>query len=215
MKRGVELIMFDLDGTLADTGQDLAKAVNHVRSGFKLEPLEHRLICGHVGRGVEYLMRHTLPDEHLGRLGEALNQFLQYYERHLLESTELYPHVLDTLDYFSKKKKVIVTNKPQGLTVSLLKGLGIVTCFDAVLGGDSGPRKKPDPEPLRRVLACFDVEPVKAVMVGDGNTDIEAGKGAGVHTCGVTYGLGRIEELREAKPDFLIDDLRQLTEHFC
>jgi phosphoglycolate phosphatase-like HAD superfamily hydrolase len=68
---------------------------------------------------------------------------------------------------------------------------------------------------LRRVLACFDVEPVKAVMVGDGNTDIEAGKGAGVHTCGVTYGLGRIEELREAKPDFLIDDLRQLTEHFC
>jgi phosphoglycolate phosphatase len=99
--------------------------------------------------------------------------------------------------------------------LAVLGGLGIEPCFDAILGGDSVPRKKPDPAPLHKVLAAFSAPPVRALMVGDGDTDIEAGKKAGVVTCGVTYGLGKTEELIAAKPDFLIDDFRQLTEYFC
>jgi len=141
--------------------------------------------------------------------------FLEHYENHLLETTVLYPHVHETLDYFEKKTKVVVSNKLHRFTVSVLKGLGIGTCFDAILGGDSVAQKKPDPEALNRVLCAFGVSPVMALMVGDGSTDIEAGKRAGVYTCGVTYGLGKKEELIEARPDLLVDDLRRLTEHFC
>lgn len=214
MKREIELIMFDLDGTLAATGQDLANGVNHVRKSFGLEPLERRWVDGHVGRGVDHLLSRTLPQEFSGCVDEAMRLFLQYYERHMLDTTKLYPRVWETLDYFGNKKRAIVTNKSYHLTVELLGGLGIGELFDAIVGGDSGPRKKPDPEPLRRVLGAFAVAPERAVMVGDGAIDIEAGKGAGVYTCGVSYGLGDSAELQAAGPDLVIDDLWQLTEHF-
>lgn len=214
MKREIELIMFDLDGTLADTGEDLASAVNHVRTSFSLKPLDPRWINGHVGRGVEYLLRYSLPEKFLDQLDEAMRIFLEHYQEHLLDTTTLYPRAQQTLEYFRDKKRVIVSNKPYHLTVGVLKGLGIEACFDAIIGGDSGPGKKPDPAPVKHVLASFGVVPGKAVMVGDVDTDVEAGKGAGVHTCAVTYGFGKIVELLEARPDFLIDDLWKLTEHF-
>lgn len=207
--------MFDLDGTLANTGKDLANAVNHARSRLSLGPLEERLVYGHVGRGVEHLIRSSLPEGEQARFKEAMEVFLDHYENHLLDTTVLYPHVTEILEYFKNKRRAVVSNKLYRLTLSVLKGLGIEGCFDAILGGDSAPQKKPDPEPLRRVLAAFGVDPAKAVFVGDGGADIEAGKRAGVFTCGVTYGLGAREELVGAGPDFILDDLRELTEHFC
>ncbi len=215
MKREIDVVMFDLDGTLADTGQDLASAVNYVRSTLRLEPLEDRVVYGNVGKGVEHLLRSSLPRAYQERFQEVMELFLGRYENHLLDTTVLYPHVRETLDYFRIKKRVVVSNKLHRLTLSVLRGLGIEPCFDAILGGDSVPRKKPDPDPLHQVLATFGVSPAKALMVGDGGTDVEAGKRAEVLTCGVTYGLGRPEELIAAKPDFLIDDIRQLTEYFC
>ena len=215
MKREIDLVMFDLDGTLADTGQDLASAVNYVRSYLSLEPLDDRVVYGHVGRGVEHLLRSSLPESYQGRFQDVMELFLKRYENHLLDTTVLYPHVQETLYYFEKKKRAVVSNKLYRLTLSVLRGLGIEPCFDAILGGDSVPEKKPDPGPLNQVLATFDVRPVKALMVGDGGTDVEAGKRAGVVTCGVTYGLAKPEEIFAAKPDFLVDDLRQLTEYFC
>ncbi len=215
MKREIDLVIFDLDGTLADTGQDLANAVNYARFRLNLEPLEDRLIYSHVGRGTEYLIRSSLPEKCQHRFREAMGLFLERYENHLLDTTVLYPYVKETLDYFRRKRRVVVSNKLHRLTLSVLRGLGIEVCFDAVLGGDSVPQKKPDPEPLNQILAAFGVSPAKALMIGDGGTDIEAGKRAGVYTCGVTYGLGKREELVRAKPDLLVDDLRQLTVHFC
>lgn len=207
--------MFDLDGTLADTGKDLVRSVNYVRSRFGLEPLEARSVYDHVGRGAEHLIRSSLPERFRDRFQEAREIFLEYYERHLLDNTVLYPRVRETLDHFKNKKRVLVSNKLHRLTVPILRGLEVESCFDAVLGGDSLPQKKPDPEPLRQALRTFGVRPRRAVMVGDGSTDVEAGKKAGVWTCGVTYGLGRKEEIVAAGPDLLIDDIGQLMEHFC
>ncbi|MBI2986505.1 MAG: HAD-IA family hydrolase [Deltaproteobacteria bacterium] len=215
MKRRIDLIMFDLDGTLADTGQDLADAVNYVRSRLHLAPLDDRLVYSHVGRGAEHLLRGSLPEKCQDRFQEVMGLFLKRYESHLLDTTVLYPHVKETLDYFREKKRVVVTNKLHRFTVLVLRGLGIEDYFDAILGGDSVPQKKPDPGPLNQVLTTFGVRPVKALMVGDGGMDIEAGKRAGVLTCGVTYGLGDKEELAAAKPNFLVDDLRQLSDYFC
>ena len=206
--------MFDLDGTLADTGRDLAISLNYTRSCLDLAPLEERWVYGQVGRGVEHLLRSCLPEGHQERFREAMGLFLGHYENHLLDNTVLYPHVREALDYFDTKRRVVVSNKLRGLTVSVLKGLGIRDCFDAILGGDSIVNKKPDPEPLNRVLSRFEIRPEKALMVGDSGTDVEAGKRAGVYTCGVTYGLGKREELIRAGPDILIDDIEQLTEHF-
>jgi 2-phosphoglycolate phosphatase len=213
MKRDVELIMFDLDGTLAATGRDLADAVNTVRFRLELEPLDDRLVYSHVGRGVEYLLRHSLPPAYQDKFEEVMDIFLKHYEEHLLDTTVLYPSVEETLERFSGKKKAVVTNKRQYLASAVLRGLGIEACFDAVIGGDCGMNKKPDPSCIRHLLDRFKIAPDKAVIVGDGDTDIEAGRRADVHTCAVTYGLGDKEQLAAAEPDFMIDDLKELTQY--
>jgi phosphoglycolate phosphatase len=215
MKRPIDLIMFDLDGTLADTGPDLADSVNYTRSRFELTGLPKQLIYTHVGRGVEYLLRHAVAEEAPSQFSEIMRVFLEYYQQHLLDNTVLYPHVTEVLDYFGDKRNAVVTNKLHHLAVTVLRGLGIEDRFDIVLGGDSGAEKKPDPALLRLVLTEFQIIPANALMVGDGDTDIHAGKCAGVITCGVTYGLANKGDLLAAKPDLLIDDLAQLTRDFC
>jgi phosphoglycolate phosphatase len=215
MKKAVDLVMFDLDGTLADTGRDLADAVNHTRAHFNLPPLPDSLVKSHVGRGVEYLLKHSLPEESPHRFPEVMHVFIERYENHLLDTTVLYPHVYETLEFFCSKRKVVVSNKMHRLTVAVLRGLGVDKEFDTILGGDSAPQKKPDPALLVHALDRFQIAAKRAVMIGDGDTDIAAGKGAGVVTCGVTYGLGSKEDLVAASPDFLVDDLSELPKFFC
>jgi phosphoglycolate phosphatase len=214
MRREVDLVMFDLDGTLANTGRDLANAVNHTRAHFALAPLPDSLVHVHVGRGVEHLLKHTLPEEIPDHFEEIMQVFVEWYENHLLDTTVLYPSVHDVLDYFRDKRRVVVSNKMHRFTVAVLRGLGVEEEFDVILGGDSGPQKKPHPGLLNAALDRFGFSPSQAVIVGDGDTDIEAGKRAGVITCGVTYGLGSKEDLVAAEPDILIDDLIELADYF-
>ena len=215
MKRRLDLLMFDLDGTLADTGPDLANSVNYTRAQFDLAPLPRQLIYAHVGRGVDYLLRHALSEVTTKHFSAVLRIFLDHYEIHLLDKTTLYPHVEDVLDHFGNKRNVVVTNKLHRLAVAVLRGLRVEERFDAIWGGDSGPEKKPHPALLHTVLEQFQITPANALMVGDGDTDVEAGQRAGVVTCGVTYGLGNKDDLIASKPDFLIDDLAELQRYFC
>ena len=215
MKKPIDLLMFDLDGTLADTGRDLADAVNFTRAYFNLPKLPDDAVLTHVGRGVEHLLKQALPEENPERFEEVLRVFLRRYEDHLLDATVLYPHVQQTLEHFRDKRRAVVSNKMHRLTVAVLRGLGVENCFDVILGGDSAPQKKPDPALLRRALARFDVPAERALMVGDGDIDIEAGKRAGVVTCGVTYGLGRKQDIIAAAPDFIIDSLSELAGYIC
>lgn len=215
MKKQVELLMFDLDGTLAATGRDLATSVNYIRAGLGLEPLDEAIVFGRIGHGTEYLLQTTLPDRFLDRFEEILGRFLAHYEAHLLDTTVLYPHVAETLDRFAGKKKAVVTNKRLYLAEAVLRGLGVEKFFDTIVGGDCGLNKKPDPSSIHHVLSRFGVDRNEAMIVGDGETDIDAGKAAGVFTCGVTYGLCAREKLAAFKPDLLIDDLDELADHIC
>ena len=215
MKRRIDLVMFDLDGTLADTGQDLADAVNHTRAHFDLEPLHEALIHSHVGRGVEHLLRHSLPEDSADHFAEVMRVFLARYEGHLLDTTILYPGVHEILYYFRGKRRVVVSNKMHRLTVAVLRGLGVDKQFDAILGGDSAAEKKPHPALIHDALDRFGILPAHALIVGDGDTDVEAGRRAGVITCGVTYGLGNKEGLIAAQPDVLIGALAELSGYFC
>jgi 2-phosphoglycolate phosphatase len=215
MKKSVDLLMFDLDGTLANTGRDLADAVNYTREHFALPPLPDALVKSHVGRGPEYLLKHSLPEKFPDCFQEVMRVFLGRYEDHLVDTTVLYPNVEEILEFFRGKKKVVISNKLHYLTSAVLRGLGVEGRFDAILGGDSGPEKKPHPALLIQVLERFQVDANQTIFVGDSDVDIEAGKRAGVMTCGVTYGLGSKEDLIAASPDFLIDDLSELPRFFC
>jgi HAD superfamily hydrolase (TIGR01509 family) len=215
MKRSIDLVMFDLDGTLADTGRDLADAVNFTRARFNLAVLPDAAVLVHVGRGVEHLLRQAIPEQTAGRFGDVLRIFLERYEGHLLDSTVLYPSACETLDYFRDKRRALVSNKLHRLTVTVVRGLGIEPCFDIILGGDSAPHKKPHPALLQQVLAYCRVPPERALMIGDGNIDIQAGKQAGVLTCGVTYGLGAKQDVIAASPDFIVDRLAEIPRYFC
>lgn len=205
--------MFDLDGTLAATGRDLANSVNYVRAVLNLEPLDDAYVYRSVGHGTEHLIRSSLPEGYENRFDEILARFLRHYEEHLLDTTVLYPRVVEILERFGGKKKAVVTNKRLGLSLAVLRGLGIEGRFDAIVGGDSGFDKKPDPASIRHVLATLKVEPGRALMIGDGEPDVKAGRAAGVGTCGVTYGLCREEDLAAARPDFLIGDLGELENY--
>jgi HAD superfamily hydrolase (TIGR01509 family) len=164
---------------------------------------------------VEYLIRHALPEKSPDDFQQVLHVFLGHYERHLLDRTVLYPGVRDVLDYFCAKRKVVVSNKMYRLTLAVVRGLGVEDCFDAIFGGDSAAEKKPHPALLHVALRRFHLSAARAVIVGDGDTDIEAGKRAGVMTCGVTYGLADKSDLIAAAPDLLIDDLTELYDYFC
>ena len=215
MKKTVDLVMFDLDGTLADTGHDLADAVNFTRAHFDRGALPDQAIYAHVGRGVEHLLKHALPEESPHHFDDVMRVFLDHYEHHLLDRTVLYPGAREILEYFRDKRRVVISNKIERLAVAVVRGLGVDDQFDTILGGDSAAEKKPHPALLNLVLRRFQIPPGRALMVGDGDTDIDAGKGAGVITCGVTYGLGNKDDLIAAKPDFLIEDLSQLSVYFC
>jgi phosphoglycolate phosphatase len=206
--------MFDLDGTLADTGQDLANSVNFTRGQFNLGSLAAHSVYRHIGRGVDHLLKHAIPELGQDHFAEVRDIFLRHYEEHLLDQTELYPGIRKVLDDFSNKRRAVVSNKFHRLAVKLLDGLGVANCFDAILGGDSAAEKKPDPALLNAALKQVRLPAARAVMVGDGDIDIEAGKRAGVMTCGVTYGLGDKNDLMAAKPDVLIHRPSELTDYF-
>ena len=169
----------------------------------------------HIGRGVEHLLKHALSEQAPAHGHEALRVFLEHYEQHLLDRTVLYPGVREALNRFSAKRRAVVSNKIHRFALAIVRGLGVEGCFDAIFGGDSAAEKKPHPALLRAALKKFHLPAARALMIGDSDTDIEAGKRAGVATCGVTYGLGNKDGLRAAQPDILIDDLGELCDHFC
>ena len=215
MKKSVDLVMFDLDGTLADTGHDLVDSVNFTRGHFNLPPLPAPAVHANVGRGVEHLLKQSFPEAWEANFRTIMQVFLERYENHLLDRTVLYPGAVEILRYFRGKRRAVVSNKMHRLTLAVVQGLGVAAEFDAILGGDSIAEKKPHPAMLQSVLQQFHIDPANALIVGDGDTDIEAGKRAAVITCGVTYGLGNKDAMRAAGPDVTIDSLVELADFFC
>jgi len=112
--------MFDLDGTLADTGQDLADSVNFTRGQFNLGSLPAHSVYRHIGRGVDHLLKHAIPELGQVYFEEIRDVFLRHYEEHLLDQTALYPGIRKVLDGFSDKRRAVVSNKFHRLAVKLL-----------------------------------------------------------------------------------------------
>ncbi len=209
-----KLLVFDLDGTLADTRTDLACAVNHALRNLSLRELAGDIIAGFVGDGLSRLMQRSLKaaGANQGGLDKSIDLFRAHYKEHLVDNTVLYPGVADALRGVSEQKMVVLTNKPHRYSTPVLEHLGIRSLFAEVYGGDTFPTKKPDPFPLREIMKEHGAERNETLMIGDSLIDIAAARAAGVRICAVSYGFTPREKLADLHPDWLIYDLRQLLD---
>jgi len=207
-----DLIIFDLDGTLIDSSQDIAWCANRTLESMGYTGKDPAEIVGHIGWGVKPLLEKLMPEESPERITEARLKFLAVYGEHLVVETTLYPGVVDVLDQFTRagKKLAVVTNKPEGLAAGILEVMKLDGYFRLVLGGDSLPNRKPHPEPIEKAIKELGASPDRTIVVGDSPVDCEAAKGAGAYAIGAAYGFRGKDELVAAGCDIIIDDFSSL-----
>ena len=208
----LKLLVFDLDGTLADTGADLAESVNRTLQSLGMAPRPGAEILGFVGDGVRKLIERSLGEAYPARFDEALKQFKGIYAEHLLDHTTLYPGVLEVLQYFGGKDKVLITNKTREFTLAICRGLGIAGFFKEIIAADSTEFMKPDHRLLIPLFERFGATPGATLVVGDGVNDILLARNAGARSCAFLNGLGKREELLSLRPDFTIEKMIELKE---
>jgi len=217
--RLIRLFLFDLDGTLVDSREDIARAVNAVLMKVGRNPLSMATVQQFVGDGVEALVERALRasadrEPEAGQVRAGVELMIQEYERHLFDASCLYPGVRQTLDALHRAKMGLISNKLEALARRVLQGFHLAHHFSVVMGGDSLPQRKPDPAPLRAAMTRCDAQPWETVMVGDSRNDVLAGKAAGVTTCGFAGGFRGREELQAAGSDIIIDNFSDLLRHF-
>jgi phosphoglycolate phosphatase len=210
----MDLVIFDLDGTLIDSKEDLSCAVNAARSHFGLPALLNETVYSYVGEGAPTLIRRALgPGASEEEIAAALAYFLAYYHDHMIDHTVLYPGVPETLDRLSAAgvKMAVLTNKPVRMSRAIVDALGVARHFERVYGGNSFDQKKPHPIGIATLLAEFSAAPARCMMVGDSAVDIRTARNANVKACGVTYGF-QPETLAAEPPDLLFDHIEQLAD---
>ncbi|MBV9267871.1 MAG: HAD-IA family hydrolase [Acidobacteriaceae bacterium] len=206
------LFVFDLDGTLIDSVEDLTRAVNATRAHFNMGPLSEDAVKSYVGHGATVLMRHALGPSASGQmLADGLSFFLDFYGEHALDYTHLYPGIRSMLDDLRSLEHVaaVLTNKPSAVANKILSGLGIAKHFFRVYGGDSLKAKKPDPVGVHTLINESATDRKATLVVGDSAVDVETARNAGVRSCGVTWGL-QPHALEMSRPDILIAKPHQL-----
>ncbi|MDW8130412.1 MAG: phosphoglycolate phosphatase [Bryobacterales bacterium] len=210
----VRLLIFDLDGTLIDSREDLAAAVNATRRYMGLPPLDAKLVASYVGDGAPMLMRRALgPQFSEQDIQRALEYFLDYYGEHKLDATRPYPGVAEGLERFARAgvKMAVLTNKPVRISQAILEGLGMARYFFAIYGGNSFPEKKPHPIGVETLCREAAVGPAETMLVGDSAVDVRTARNAGILACGVTYGF-QPESLAAEPPDLLVGSLAELAD---
>lgn len=176
MLRGV---LFDFDGTLADSFEAIAHSVNHVRLVNALPELKFDEIKRNVGHGLDHLMRKMLPGSDLE---QAKIAYHEHHKKHMKQNTRLYPYVLDFLEKLKTSGILmgICSNKPVGFTVDLVQHLGIDHYFKVVLGPEDVPAPKPAPDMLWEAAKRLVINHAELVYVGDMDIDIKASNAAGI-----------------------------------
>lgn len=210
-------VIFDLDGTLADTSRDLIASANACFRGLGLgDVLDPVADAGVALRGGRAML--TLGFARTGSHGpeEIDRQYpllLEAYGADLCRHTTLYPGVMEAVaDLKDQGYAVgICTNKPEGLAISLMQALGVLDAFGSLVGADTLPVRKPDPEPLFEAARRAGGDPARCCLVGDSITDFRTSRAAGVPSILVTFGPAA-EEVQQFGADALINRYEDLTE---
>ena len=186
------MLMFDLDGTVADTCADLAGAVNHVRAEHGLAPLSVAKVTSLLGNGLKDLTTRTFADAPSFDVDAVTERVRDYYWSHVVVKTCLYDGVLETLAHLKEAgyKLSVVTNKPEGPAKTIMDTLGVGAYLDCLIGGGHCAKLKPDPEPLFAALKETGCDAASSWIIGDNWTDLGAAANAGVKACFCTYGYG-------------------------
>ena len=211
----MHLLIFDLDGTLVDSKQDLIDSVNATRGFMNLAPLPGPSVARYVGRGAMALIKSALGESApIEDVVKAHEFFIQYYGEHMLDKTVLYDGVRESLDALKERGHTlaVLTNKPVRFSERMMDRLGLGKHFVRIYGGNSfEPKKKPDPVGIHALLSETGLKKEHTIMVGDSSVDIRTARNASVRSCGVTWGF-QPETFVEEPPDFTIDHMRQLHE---
>jgi len=186
-----KLLIFDLDGTLADTRADLATGINRMRNHYGLPPLSLETIEGFVGDGVRVLVKRSLQGADVP-IDEAVVVNRGFYLEHMLDETALYPGVKDGLNRLASAGHAlaVLSNKPGEPSRTILKHLGVDHLFFRVIGGGDVPRLKPEPDGVLALMAEAGISTGHTWMLGDHHTDLEVAHRTGISSGFVTYGIG-------------------------
>ncbi|ABR90061.1 phosphoglycolate phosphatase [Janthinobacterium sp. Marseille] len=214
MLHGIRGVIIDLDGTMLHTAQDLHIAINRMRAGLGLAPLDLDTAISFVGKGAENLVRKTIgvdfsDSEVEQRFAEAMALFEQHYFDVNGEFATAYPGVHEGLQEMQAKglRLACVTNKPIAFTLPLLKKTGLHDYFEIIYGGDSFAKKKPDPMQLLQVCADFELAPAQIVAIGDSINDSQAARAAGCKVLAVPYGYNHGQAIQDVDSDGIVSSL--------
>jgi 2-phosphoglycolate phosphatase len=206
-----QAVVFDLDGTLIDSREDIAAAANHMLAAHGFAQLPSHTIAGFVGDGARLLVARCINSSaNAPELDALLATFLDYYTDHPTDHTRFMPATLETLDALVPMPLAICTNKPRRTTDAVLSALRLAPRFRVIVAGGDFPHKKPEPEPLLYIAERLGLEPGTLVIVGDGPQDVECGRAVVARTVGVEGGLIPRERLVAARPDELLPSLADL-----
>ncbi|MDA8413643.1 MAG: phosphoglycolate phosphatase [Desulfobacteraceae bacterium] len=201
----IAAVLFDLDGTLVDSLDDLTDAVNHMLAAFGRQRLASAQVRKLVGKGARNLVQRALAGDSPDEINQGLALFTEFNALHIADKSRLYPGAGELLQELAEAgmRMAVISNKQEALSRLILKQLGIDHFFGMIAGGDTFPEMKPSPLPLLKVINAFNCSRAEAVMVGDSINDIQAGNRAGIATIGCRWGYGEGAELNEA--GFLAD----------
>ena len=212
-----ELVLFDLDGTLIDTAPDLAWSIDETLKQLGLPECGESRVRAWIGSGIDGLLNRALTNDIKGKaekelFDKALTIFKEIYFENICRQSRIYPGVMDAMDYLQKNNifMACVTNKTGRFTDKILQELELYDLFGIVVSGDTLAVKKPHAEPLLHALAHYSLAADSALMVGDSRTDVNAARAAGVPVLCVTYGYNMNKDVRELKPDAVVDSLAEL-----
>lgn len=205
-------IIFDLDGTLIDSREDVVLATNATLKEFGEKELTHQRIVSFVGTGIEDLIKKALPHWDEKKVQEALLFLSKYYFEHCLDHSCLFAHAETLLQTLQKNKIVmaVFTNKPQIFTDKIISGLKISKYFSQVFGAENGYPLKPDPVGTQALLGLLTVSAQETLMVGDSGVDLATAENVGMDCALFTGGFLTVEEMAplKKKAQFVFDDYK-------
>ena len=210
------LLIFDLDGTLVDTNLDLIPALNHAIAHEKVEPVSTDEVGHVVGRGARQMIEKAFElrsRETPANIDGLHERFLTHYEAHIADRSRPYPGVLQAMDRLASEgwTFAVCTNKLERLSRKLLAALGMTDRFAAIVGADSVPSRKPDPDHIRRTARAAGADVKRAVMVGDSINDIKAAKAVPMPVVAVDFGYTDVP-VEELGPDVIISHYDELPD---
>ncbi len=217
----LDLVMFDLDGTLVATAGEIGDAVNDTLVRFSLPVVSQEQVERWIGHGTRELLIQALASASdttsevvrgSSSLALIAAEFDRHYQRRCGTRSELYPQVRETLQALRERgvKLAVVTNKESRYTTTVLDAHGLAPLFDRVVSGDSLPTKKPDPAGIQHCLAQFGALPARALFVGDSSIDVATARNAGVRVWALPYGYNMGEPIAASAPDRVIQNIAAL-----